>query len=165
MNTRLSAITGIGFAAIVGFCFAVSAYANDVYFNPRYPIGTDKNPNLSAPHVHQTNECATHVYVDSFFPKATINVFVNGPSGPTLIGGPYVSKFGFAAVNVSPPLKVGDQITATQTVNGVTSKPSAAMVVGAMPKTLPPPTVGPAIYACGTVVPVTGLTSGVTVEV
>lgn len=161
MNTRLSAITTIGFAAIIGFFFAASVYAQDVYYNPRYPIGTDKDPNLSAPHVHQTNECATHVYVDSFFPKATIKVFRNG----SLIGGPYVSKFGFAAIDVSPPLKVGDKVTATQTVNGVTSKPSAAMVVGAMPTTLPPPTVGPAIYACGTVVPVTGLTSGVTVEV
>jgi hypothetical protein len=161
MNTRLSAVTRIGCAAIVGFFFAASSYADDVYINPRYPIGTEKNPGLSPPRVHQTNECATHVYVDSFVPKATIKVFRSG----TLIGGPVVPQFGFAAVDVSPPLKVGDKITATQTVNGVTSAASAPMVVSVMPSTLPPPTVGPAIYACGRVVPVTGLTSGVTVQV
>lgn len=161
MNTRPSAIIRICFAAIVGLCFAASAYADDVYINPRYPIGSDKSPGLSPPHVHQTNECATHVYVDSFIPKATIKVFRNG----SLVGGPYVPKFGFGAIELTTPLKTGDKVTATQTVNGVTSAQSAAMVVGAMPATLPPPTVGPAIYACGRVVPVTGLTSGVTVEV
>jgi len=161
MNTRKAVFTRVWLAIVVSCFLAVSSYANDVYIDPRFPIGTDKEPALSPPHVDATNECATHVRVDSFIPKATIRVFRNG----ALIGGPVVPQFGFYAVPLSSPLQTGDKITATQMVNGVTSAPSDPMVAGAMPSSLPAPVVGPAIYACGRIVPVNGLTSGVTVEV
>jgi hypothetical protein len=74
--------------------------------------------------------------VDSFVPKATVKVFLNGT---TLIGGPIAPKQGFYAVPLTQALHVGDKITATQTVNGVTSVPSQPMVVGAMPAKLPRP--------------------------
>lgn len=116
----------------------------------------------SPPHVEPTNECSKKVYVDSFIPHATVKVFLNGT---ILIGGPVAPNFGFAAIQLSQKLHAGDKVTATQTVNGFTSQPSAVMIVGQMPATLPAPSVDPKIYACGRIVPVHGLTPGVDVEV
>jgi hypothetical protein len=131
------------------------AYA-DVVINKKYPI---RNPaghsNLSPPNVEATNECATSVYVDSFVPHATVTVFLGGS---TVIGGPVTPEFGFATISLTQPLHTNDKVTAIQTVNGVKSNPSAQMVVGAIPAKLPAPVVGNAIYACGQIVPVTGLT-------
>ena len=149
-------------ASIAGFLIVGKVYAGDVVINPNYPIRGPNGVNLSPPDVHVTNECSTHVYVNSFVPGATIRVFL----GPTLIGGPTVSKFGFAAFTLTHTLNVGDRVTATQTVNGVTSAPTnPPMVVGSMPPTLPPPQMGSDMFACGRVAPVHGLVSGVTVEV
>ena len=149
---------------ICGLALAVVANAQDqrVFINERWPIKGGEGPVLSPPHVEPTNECAKAVYIDSFVPHATIRVFIGGA---TLIGGPVGTQFGFAVVQVTQQLHAGDQITATQTVNGVTSAPSVPMIVGHMPSTLPPPSIDPSIYACGQVVPVHNLTSGVNVEV
>jgi hypothetical protein len=154
----------IGAILVCGTILSVSARAQDqkVFINERWPIGNPKRPKLSPPHVEPTNECAQAVYVDSFIPHATIRVFLGGT---TLIGGPVTTEFGFVAVTLTQPLHIGDQITATQTVNGVTSSPSATMTAGTMPSTLPAPTIDPKIYACGQIVPVHNLTSGVNVEV
>jgi hypothetical protein len=139
------------------------ACADDVVINKNYPIYGPNGVNLSPPHVDVTNECATHVYVDSFVPGATIKVFLNGT---TLVGGPTLSTFGFKAFALTQELHAGDKITATQTVNGVTSAPTnPPMVVGTMPSTLLPPQMGTDLYACGYVAPVHGLVSGVTVQV
>jgi hypothetical protein len=142
--------------------WALAAHADRVFINERFPITGQNGTVLSPPHVEATNECATRVYVDSFVPHATIKVFLGGA---TLVGGPIAPEFGFAAIPLIHPLHTGDQITATQTVNGVTSAPSATMTVTAMPASLPPPNIHPPIYACGQVVPVHGLISGVTVKV
>ncbi len=148
---------------IAGFLCGARAYADDIVINKNYPIrNAPGGSNLSPPNVEATNECAVAVYVDGFVPHATVTVFLNGT---TVIGGPVAPEFGFAAISVTHALHTGDKITATQTVNGVKSVPSAPMVVGAMPAKLNAPVVGNAIYACGQVVPVTGLTSGVRVEV
>jgi hypothetical protein len=145
---------------------SVESHAQDVIINKEYPIEGPDGPTLSPPNVEATNECATHVYIDSFVPHATITVFLNGA---TVIGGPMPSKYGFAAIALNPnhpQLKTGDRITATQSVNGVTSKPTnPPMVVGTMPSTLPAPTIDPKIFKCGRIVPVHNLTSGVTIEV
>jgi hypothetical protein len=162
MNATTSVLIRISLAVVVGSFCAAASYADDVYINPKYPITGHGGPALSPPHVGATNECATHVYVDSFVPKATVRIFLNGT---TLIGGPVAPKYGFFAFPVSQALHTGDKIMATQTVNGVTSAPSQPMIVGSMPATLAAPDVGKAIYACGRVAPVTGLVSGVTIEV
>jgi hypothetical protein len=143
---------------------AAMAFADDVFINDRFPL---QNANeLSPPRVDATNECSPAVRVSSVVPYATVIVTLNGM---TQIGGPFVVKYGSAAVPLNathPQLKSGDRITATQTVNGLTSQPTdPPMVVGSMPPTLPPPVVDPKIYACGQVVPVTGLVPGVSVEV
>lgn len=143
-------------------CVTSAVQGQDIFINPKFPIRGTNGSVLSPPHVEQTNECSTHVYVDSFVPHATIRVFLNGP---TLIGGPIAPEFGFAAIQFTQALHVGDTITATQTVNGVTSAPSAGMIVTPMPSSLPAPNIHPPIYACGQVVPVHGLVPGVNVEV
>ena len=144
--------------AIALLCFAAAgASAGDVVINQRYPVS---GKDLSPPNVEATNECAASVYVDGFVPHATVTVYVNGAMEVAVS-----PEFGFAAIPLAHALHTGDKVTARQTVNGVTSKPSAPMVAGAMPSKLPAPTVTPPIYACGQVVPVNGLTSGVKVEV
>ncbi len=142
--------------------FATTAQENKVFINDRWPIQGPDGPVLSPPNVEPTNECSKSVYVDSFVPKATIIVYLNGT---TVIGGPVVTVFGFDDVALTQSLKAGNSITATQTVNGITSKPSAPMIVGHMPSTLPAPSIDPKIYDCGRIVPVHNLTPGVTVQV
>lgn len=133
-----------------------------IFINPKYPIEGDNGNHLSPPHIEPTNECAKSVYLDSFVPGAEITVF---QGGSTVIGGPFPSTFGFADVPLTVTLMAGESITAKQTVNGVTSATSAPMIVGIMPSTLPPPTIDPNIFACGRIVPVHNLISGVSVEV
>ena len=144
-------------AIVFLFFSAVDAGADDVVINKRYPVSSK---DLSPPNVEATNECAIAVYVDGFVPHATVTVYVNGAKDVAI-----APEFGFAAVPLMHALHTGDKVTATQTVNGVASKPSAPMTAGAMPTDLTAPTVTPPIYACGQVVPVNGLTSGVKVEV
>jgi hypothetical protein len=159
-----SAVRSATLGAVL-FALSLGGFANvghaDVYINKEYPItGPNGVVELSAPDIEATNECSTHVYVDSFAPGATIKVYL----GTTQIG-IATPKPGFAAVPLTKQLHVGDKVTATQTVNGVTSKPSSDAIIGTMPNPLPQPTISPDIYACGRVVPVNNLVSGVTVKV
>jgi hypothetical protein len=144
-------------SAIVLLCFSAVGASADVFINEKYPVS---GKDLSPPNVEATNECAVAVYVDGFVPHATVTIYVNGTKETAVS-----PEFGFAAIPLTHALHTGDKVTATQTVNSVTSKPSAPMTVAAMPTKLPAPTVTPPIYACGQVVPVNGLTSGAKVEV
>lgn len=146
-------------AIVVAYFLGATARADDIVINQRYPVSAK---NLSPPNIEATNECAASVYVDAFVPHATVKVYLNGT---TIIGGPVAPEFGFAAINLTHALHTGDKVTATQTVNGITSKPSTPMVAGTMPTTLLAPIVSTPIYACGRIVPVNGLISGVKVEV
>lgn len=145
----------------LGCSLAASAQDAKIFINEKWPIRGENGSTLSPPHIEPTNECSRSVYVDSFIPHATITVFLSG----AVIGGPFPTEFGFADVPLIHPLNVGDSVTATQRVNGVTSQPSAAMIVGKMPGTLPTPTIDPKIFECGRVVPVHNLVPGVNVEV
>ena len=149
------------FALAVACSLSATAQDRKVFINEHWPIRDGKEPNLSPPHIEPTNECARSVYVDSFIPHATITVFLGG----AVIGGPFATEFGFADVPLTQALNFGDSVTATQRVNGVTSAQSAPMIAGKMPGTLPAPTIDPKIYACGRIVPVHNLVSGVNVEV
>jgi hypothetical protein len=162
---RIGMILGVSTSLAWGLALSVDAagQGEKVFINDRWPIRGANGSVLSPPHLEQTNECAKNVYVNSFVPHASITVFLNGAN---VIGGPFATNFGFAAVPLTQALKTGDKITATQTVNGLTSAQSSPpMIVGKMPPNLPAPTIDPKIYACGWIVPVRNLTSGVTVEV
>src|ERR1019366_1661827 len=149
-------------------CINLAGYAGDNLPIPRqFPITDPEGKStLSRPHVYQTNECATKVYVDSFKPHATIKVYLVKPPIPgKLIGGPVNSFFGHDAIPLTQTLHTNDEVEATQTVNGITSAYSKPMKVGAMPTSLHDPDVLPPFYACGQIVPVDGLVSGVNLEV
>jgi RHS repeat-associated protein len=89
-------------------------------------------------------------------PGATVDILVNG--GHVATGG--IDDSGNFAITV-PALVAGQQVTATQTVTGVTSNPSAPVTVAAIP---PPPIVGSPLAAGGT--SVTGAaTAGASVQV
>jgi hypothetical protein len=75
--------------AVAGLALVAGARA-DVVINPNFPIRGPSN--LSPPRIAVTNECSTHVYVQSFVPGATIKVYL---SGSILIGGPIAPPFGF----------------------------------------------------------------------
>jgi hypothetical protein len=141
---------------------AASASAR-VYVNPKYPITGQDAPGgtLSPPVISAVDDCSSHVYVDSFMPKATVKVILNG----TTIIGTATPAFAFTAIQLTQQVHFDDKLTATQTVNARTSAPSSPVVVGKMPAPLPTPAVDTKIYACGRVVPVHDLMPGVTVKV
>jgi len=142
-----------------------SAEAGRVFVNPQFPItgkGTEGRTTLSPPVISAVDSCSTHVYVQSYMPKATVKVILNG--GPII--GVATPTFAFGEVPLTQALKAGDKLTAIQIVNGSTSLPSnPATIVGAMPPTLPAPTVNPSLYACGRVAVTEGLLPGVNVSV
>jgi hypothetical protein len=164
-SCRLSTIVGLVLvpAWLAGFGSTGRA---EIYIDKNYPIqGRDGISELSPPNIEATSDCSTHVYVDSFVPQATIHVWLKPTTGPEVIIGSATPKPGFAAIALTHELHIGDKVTATQTVNGVTSAHSSEVAIDAIPPKLPAPTIDPHIYACGRVVPVHGLLSGVTVTV
>jgi hypothetical protein len=103
------------------------------------------------------------VYVYSFIPHARVEVFAGGAE---LIGKaePVV---GFANIPLTRPLKVGEKITATQTVDGVTSVQSyvPVEVTAYPPGGLNKPVVAKDLYECGRIAPVDKLVPSVQVLV
>jgi hypothetical protein len=144
---------------------AFPARAGNVYINPNFPITggpTEGRSTLSPPVIAAVDACSTHIYVQSYIPKATVRVILNG----SIVIGTATPRFGFNAVALTRALHAGDKLTAIQLVNGLSSLPSSPpIIVGAMPATLAAPTVGNDIYACGQIVGVHGLLPGVTVSV
>jgi hypothetical protein len=152
--------------------FPCALVKGDIIINQKYPInGPTGTSVLSPPTVVPTDQCSQAVQITSFVPGATINVYLTatlaGPVSPKKrVGGPVVLVADGMAVNLTQRLNYGDQLEATQTVNGSTSALSAPMTAGPMLKSLPQPTVdGKNIFACGVVVPVYNLEPGVTVQV
>ena len=148
------------------FFLCVAARGQKIVINENYPISNPTNgtPYLSPPSIDPTNQCSLRVKITSFIPGATINVYLMNPV-KKLIGGPKVLAVDGLTVPLTQPLKYLDKVEATQTVLGVTSVLSAPMIAGPMPTSLPPPTMGKDMYACGVIAPVHNLVSGVTVEV
>jgi hypothetical protein len=158
------------FAWIVLFSSAVAK--GDIVTNKNYPItGPSGVSLLSPPTVVPTDQCPQRVKLTSFVPGATINVYLTatlaGPVSPKkLIGGPKTLPADGLTVDLTQRVNYGDQVEATQTVNGVTSALSAPMTAGPMLTSLPDPTIdGKNIFACGVIAPVYNLESGVTVQV
>ncbi len=153
------------FACAAAMLCAFSAHAGRVYINPHFPISggdTKGRTTLSPPVIDAVDQCSTHVYVQSYIPKATVRIYLNG----TTVIGTATPRLGFTAVNLTHALHTNDQLTARQFVNGLKSAASSPpVIVGAMPNPLPPPSVDNHLYECGNVVDVDGLLPGVTVTV
>ena len=121
---------------------------------------------LSPPMVGKPiHECAEAVHIYGFIPHATVTVYAN----TTERVGEASPHFGFADISLSRPLKLGDSITATQTVDGVTSDHSILpVVVSALPDLaggFNKPVVHKDLYECGVLVPVSELVPSVRVRV
>ncbi len=128
--------------------------------NERFPIKGGSV--LSPPIVWPVGDCAKAVHVSGFIPHANVRVFVNTTT-QVGIANPYFAE---ADIAVSPGLKLGDVVTATQEVMGFTSNPTVNPVtVGPYPSILNKPNVLQPLYACGQVVPVDNLNPGTVVEV
>jgi hypothetical protein len=130
--------------------------------NDRFPIGE----NLSPPVIRRPiYECAEAVHVSGFVPHAVVRVFASGAELLAEVNPP----FGFADVNLSRPLVLGDLLTATQTVMGIDSGPSQpAVPVEPLPESAVRtnrPDVGDRLFECGRVVPVGNLVPGCRVHV
>lgn len=128
--------------------------------NQRFPV---KEPSdLSPPIVWPVGECAKAVHVSGFIAHATVRVFVNGAT-QVGIAQPYFAEVDISLTQI---LKLGDKVTATQEVLGITSAPSVdPVVVGPYPSTLNKPVVGPDLFSCGRIVPVDKLNPGTHVDV
>ncbi|HET6315911.1 MAG TPA: hypothetical protein VFG86_05595, partial [Chloroflexota bacterium] len=109
------------------------------------------------------NACSLLVNVVDCIAGAEVRVFAEAAGNKVLLG---VGKaYGIAlTVNVTPALKVGWSVTATQKVGGVTSPASAAVGVQAAPPPTPASLATP-IYACARCVLVKGTLAGARVDV
>ena len=152
------------------FCFVLLALAttgcrspDEPRINDRFPIKEGRE--LSPPMVYKPiHECAQVVHVYSFVPHAMVTVYANmiEQIGQTT---PY---FAFADIPLTRPLKLGEKVTATQTVLGQSSGHSIqAVMVSAYPTGaggFNKPAVGKDLYECGVIVPVDNLVPSVTVK-
>lgn len=109
------------------------------------------------------NECARAVHVSGAVPHALIEVFANGNE----LVGKDATWVGQGDITLTRALKIGDVITAQQTVNGVVSHRSIqpVTVTAFAPGGLGRPEVAKEIWGCGIVVPVSKLTPSTTVKV
>jgi hypothetical protein len=147
-------------------CFLLSHPHSPAWADPRiYPEFPIKNPdNLSPPFVHPPiHECAGAVHVSGFIPEATVEVFAGGSESI----GKAIPILGFADIQLTRGLKLGEKITATQTVGNITSgqSPIPVVVTGYPPGGLGKPEVGKDLYECGVIVPVDKLVESVRVHV
>lgn len=112
-------------------------------------------------------ECATAVSVQGFVPGAKIDIYADNA---THIGGGVSDAPWGQSFSVNPPLVAGQLITATQTVDGVTSPPSKPVKVVSFfethPEGLPKPKIRPIpLYNCGGAIGVGNLAQGGLLEV
>ncbi|MED4225627.1 hypothetical protein [Neobacillus cucumis] len=137
--------------------------SNDPKINERFPIRTEDQH--SPPIVDPIHECADAINVHGFIPYAIIKVYANVNE---LIG-EAAPPFGFSQFNLKRPLKLGESITATQTVENATSNPSKkpAIVSAYEPVNgqFSKPELGKTLYDCGVVVPVGNLFPGVKIYI
>jgi hypothetical protein len=127
--------------------------------NERFPI--KNSGELSPPIVSPVGECAKAVHVSGFIPHAQVRVFVNATT-QVGIAQPYFAE---ADISLTQALVLGDKVTATQEVMGITSAQSVdPVVVGPYPP-LNKPVGGPDLFSCGRIVPVDKLNPGTHVDV
>ncbi|KAL6408141.1 chloride channel [Ilyonectria robusta] len=110
-------------------------------------------------------ECAEAVRVSGFVPCAIVRVYAN----ITELVGEDTPPFAVADITLNRALKLGDSITATQTVLRITSTPTIVPVMvspndaSAVSKTKPK--VHADLYECGALVPVDNVVAGTRIHV
>jgi hypothetical protein len=108
--------------------------------------------------------CSTLVQVLECIPGAEVRVFASAGGNTVLLG--LTKTLGTSAgVHVTPPLKAGWSIHATQKTGGITSPNSAAVIVVAPPGAIPVPKFIEPIYECSRCVKLDNLLTGARVDV
>lgn len=159
-NSTLFRLVAIGWLTIISP--VTGQTTNNVRINDRFPVNAT---NLSPPNVgYPIHECAQAVFVFGFIPGASIQVFSGGNQ---LVGQQNNTFFAFTVVHLNRELNLGEQITATQTVEGKTSAQSYVPVIVEAydPSGLQAPIVSKDIFDCGQIVPVGDLVPSVWVSV
>ena len=130
--------------------------------NDKFPIRESLSPPIVAAPVY---ECAEAVFVTGFVPHAQVRVFANTSEMLAEVEPP----FGFAEITLKRRVKLGESLTATQTVGNFTSPHSIQpVIVSALPENAvktQKPEVGKQLFECGIVVPVGNLVPSVRVHV
>jgi hypothetical protein len=107
------------------------------------------------------HECAEAVHVSGFVPHATVRVYANGTDQI----GKETPHFAFADIALTRNLKLGESITATQTVGGISSLHSYfPVIVTPYIGPLNKPEAGKDLFACGRIVPVDKLVPSVKIH-
>ena len=158
---RIAANFRIFAAAALPFYFATQLPAQrEPKINDQFPIKSGSE--LSPPIVAPVGGCAKAVHVSGYIPHATVRVFAH-VTEQIGIANPYFAE---ADIPLTRALNVGEHITASQEVLGITSAQSPVpMIVSAYPPTLNKPVIDTPIYECGRVVPVDHLNPGTHVSV
>lgn len=128
--------------------------------NPDFPI--ESADQLSPPFIHPPlYVCAEAVFVSGFVPRAIVRVFADG----TQVGEAH-PHFGYVSVSLDRPLEEGEEVTATQEVDGVESAHSPVPVeVEPFEGSLHAPRISKDCFECGRVVAVDDVIPGSRVEV
>ena len=136
-----------------------------VRIHPDYPV--ESPDNLSPPIVEEPiYQCAQIVRVSGFVPGALVEVYANGVELLARVE----PHFGFADIELSRSLDVGDTVSARQIVEGVTSsaswQPAVVAPLPELPGGLPPePRVDAGTVHCSQMVVVRGVIPGAWVTV
>src|ERR1700684_148252 len=145
-SPRSASFSGRLLLAACAVWLSCPAAQGEITINKAYPIVSQTGAvSLSAPTIVPTDQCSERVKITSIVPGATVHVYLvatkSGPVSPKkLIGGPIALPVNGMTVNLTQALNYGDQLEATQTVNGATSGLSLPMTAGAMLTSLPEPT-------------------------
>src|SRR5215467_10856621 len=102
---------------LIGFASGVDAQ-DEPKINERFPIRSGNE--LSPPVVSPVGECAMAVHVSGYLPHAIVRVFAH-TTDQIGIANPYFAE---ADIPLTRALKLGEKITATQEVLGMTSAQS-----------------------------------------
>ena len=156
MHPSLGILRNLGLLTF--FVLVLLRAVDEPRIDPEFPVNEHT---ISAPIVHPPiHDCARVVHVSGFMSKALVKVFANGVEV-----GKGTSLVGESDIPLSRALVDKESVTATQTVNGVTSDASdPAVPVTRYPK-LTTPVVSSEIYACGRAVPVDNLVASTRVQV
>ncbi|HYT73397.1 MAG TPA: DUF3455 domain-containing protein [Vicinamibacterales bacterium] len=144
---------------VVGLTLPILARLGGADIHPEFPVN---ERNISPPSVGRPiHNCARAVHVSGFIGKALIRVFADGVE----VGKQNSTALSELDLPLTRALKLGEHITATQTVASVESVPSDPVLVEDCPVVLSTPVVTNEVYACGRIARVDNVDASTHVEV
>ncbi len=147
-------LAAILFALLLAGCNGSTGNSKDDPNIQRNDREHSNDPSVLSPPIlqHPIYECASAVIVQGFVPDAKIEVFVAG--NPVPIASIISDSPSGQAISVSAPFVAGQEVTAVQIFDGITSAPSNTVTVIShledYPSGLPKPRIDPTpVHECG----------------